>query len=341
MKITNQVTGNPGANPEFAKEEYKVRAMPGKLRPVRAPERTRSILIVVLAILVVGGIIGGEVYLILTKPDIAPIKSQMKKQAQALSALSESSEDQKTRLDEAELKLAGLPSKEDFDSMKTSLTSLEQGQEDLKARIGLADIDQDGIPDVWEEKYGLNPEDRRDAKLDTDKDKLINLYEYLLDCDPTNKDTDGDGYLDGKEVEKGYNPKGKGKLDEILKVELIELTPKEEGAEGEVTDTDEDGMSDDWEDQYGLNPNDPTDAKGDIDGDGLTNLNEYTYGTDPTNKDTDGDGFLDGEEVSAGYNPAGSGKLGEIEELGEKVEEIEEKAKEAGNGILGMPGGGE
>jgi len=336
MKITNQVTSNPGANPEFAREEYKVRAMPGKLRPARAPERTRGILIVVLAILIMGGLIGGEVYLILTKPDVAPIENQMQKQAQALSSLSESSENQKTRLDEAELKLAGLPSKEDFDSMKTSLVSLEQGQEDLRARIGLADIDQDGIPDVWEEQYGLNPKDRRDAKLDTDKDKLINLYEYLLDCDPTNKDTDGDGYPDGKEVEYGYNPKGKGKLDEILKVELIELEPKEEeGAGQEVKDIDNDGMSDDWENQYGLNPNDPVDAKEDPDKDGLTNLNEYTYGTDPTKEDTDGDGFLDGEEASAGYNPAGSGKLEEIKELEEKIGVIEEKAEEAGNGILG------
>ncbi len=47
----------------------------------------------------------------------------------------------------------------------------------------------------------------------------------------------------------------------------------------------------------------------DDDEDGLTTVQEATYGTDPDNSDTDGDGYLDGAEVSAGYNPLGSGRL--------------------------------
>jgi len=47
----------------------------------------------------------------------------------------------------------------------------------------------------------------------------------------------------------------------------------------------------------------------DSDDDGLTNVQEKQYGTDPLNPDTDGDGYKDGEEVKAGYNPKGSGKL--------------------------------
>lgn len=47
----------------------------------------------------------------------------------------------------------------------------------------------------------------------------------------------------------------------------------------------------------------------DSDEDGLTNMEEKQYGTDPTNPDTDGDGYKDGEEVKAGYNPKGEGKL--------------------------------
>jgi hypothetical protein len=43
-------------------------------------------------------------------------------------------------------------------------------------------------------------------------------------------------------------------------------------------DTDHDGMPDDWEKSHGLNPNDPSDANGDRDGDGYTNLEEYLAG---------------------------------------------------------------
>lgn len=48
------------------------------------------------------------------------------------------------------------------------------------------------------------------------------------------------------------------------------------------TDTDGDGMPDKWEEKYGLNPRDPTDAGLDKDNDGFTNLQEYLAGTDPT-----------------------------------------------------------
>ncbi len=49
-----------------------------------------------------------------------------------------------------------------------------------------------------------------------------------------------------------------------------------------ILDSDADGMPDDWEIKYGLNPFDPSDANQDLDGDGLTNLQEYQLGTDPT-----------------------------------------------------------
>jgi hypothetical protein len=47
----------------------------------------------------------------------------------------------------------------------------------------------------------------------------------------------------------------------------------------------------------------------DSDGDGLSDEEEATYGTDPENSDTDGDGYPDGDEVLAGYNPLGEGTL--------------------------------
>lgn len=47
------------------------------------------------------------------------------------------------------------------------------------------------------------------------------------------------------------------------------------------TDADKDGMPDDWEKKYGLNPSDPSDAAKDANGNGVTNLNEYKAGLDP------------------------------------------------------------
>jgi DNA-binding beta-propeller fold protein YncE len=77
-----------------------------------------------------------------------------------------------------------------------------------------------------------------------------------------------------------------------------------EGAQGiasfQVTlsqDSDGDGIPDDAEIRMGLDPHDPTDALLDPDHDGLTNLQEYQFGTDIHNPDTDGDGLTDGQEV--------------------------------------------
>src|SRR5437667_10152435 len=45
------------------------------------------------------------------------------------------------------------------------------------------------------------------------------------------------------------------------------------------------------------------DANGDEDKDGLKNFDELQLGTDPFNRDTDGDGLLDGWEVANHLNP--------------------------------------
>ncbi|HYH56906.1 MAG TPA: hypothetical protein VD772_09860, partial [Anseongella sp.] len=49
-------------------------------------------------------------------------------------------------------------------------------------------------------------------------------------------------------------------------------------------DTDKDGMPDEWESRYGLDPDDASDASGDINGDGYTNIEKYINGIDPAKK---------------------------------------------------------
>jgi hypothetical protein len=76
---------------------------------------------------------------------------------------------------------------------------------------------------------------------------------------------------------------------------LVEPTPVPPAAPvSESGDIDADGLSDVDEAAYGSDP-----LNRDYDADGLLDGEEvYVHGTDPLNNDTDGDGLLDGEEVN-------------------------------------------
>ena len=56
------------------------------------------------------------------------------------------------------------------------------------------------------------------------------------------------------------------------------------GMAAQETDTDGDTMPDAWETFFGLNPNDPGDASGDPDGDGLTNAQEFAARRHPVGR---------------------------------------------------------
>jgi len=74
---------------------------------------------------------------------------------------------------------------------------------------------------------------------------------------------------------------------------------------GEQVDSDRDGLDDAREKELGTDP-----YNSDTDGDGLSDYDEVVYWkTDPLKADTDGDSYSDGQEVKAGYNPLGAGKL--------------------------------
>lgn len=70
-----------------------------------------------------------------------------------------------------------------------------------------------------------------------------------------------------------------------------------------IVDSDGDGMPDDYETANGLKPFDPNDARSDDDYDGLSAVEEYRRGTNPTNFDSDADGLSDGLEIQTGSDP--------------------------------------
>ena len=77
-------------------------------------------------------------------------------------------------------------------------------------------------------------------------------------------------------------------------------------------DLDADGMADDWEFVYGLDPDNNSDAAGSNDTDGLSNLQEFQRGTDPNVADTDGDGINDDIEVATGTDPLDAASPGAV-----------------------------
>ena len=93
----------------------------------------------------------------------------------------------------------------------------------------------------------------------------------------------------------------------------------------ESDDKDNDGMPDEWEIEHGLDPKDPGDAFIYSDKDTLSNRDEYIYGTDPHNPDSDDDTEKDGDEVKKGKKPSGNPK---IQDTPDYVEKDNPKAKD-------------
>lgn len=70
------------------------------------------------------------------------------------------------------------------------------------------DTDKDGVRDIDEKRYASDAN-----KADTDDDGLNDYLEiFQYKTKPDVADTDGDTYLDGNEVDNGYDPNGPGKL---------------------------------------------------------------------------------------------------------------------------------
>ncbi len=136
----------------------------------------------------------------------------------------------------------------------TNLSAIVSESEYLK------DTDRDGLSDNFEKtaelqlKYNISYNNK-----DTDGNGYSDLIGYVLgmdreqqetfaDCPDFERDTDGDLLTDCEEAALGLDP----------------FDP----------DTDKDGIPDGLEVRYGLNAKDPLDAGSDLDGDGISNLEE-------------------------------------------------------------------
>ncbi|MCI8407780.1 MAG: VWA domain-containing protein [Lachnospiraceae bacterium] len=125
-----------------------------------------------------------------------------------------------------------------------------------------------------------------DKEKDTDNDNVPDYIENLLGTDITSDDTDGDGLSDYIEI---Y----------ITGTDPIYVDTDENGVNDGDEDADADGLTNLEEITYGTNA-----ALKDTDGDSLTDYDEINiYGTDPLSADTDKDGANDGIEVSMGTDP--------------------------------------
>jgi hypothetical protein len=134
-----------------------------------------------------------------------------------------------------------------------------------------SDTDGDGMPDGWEVKFWLDPNDgngKHGAEGDLDEDNVTNLNEYYHQSNPKSSDTDFDTLPDGWEITYGLDPLHNGTDKYILTTSYEYNT---------VTNTSTcDG------------PN------GDPDDDSFLNSLEFSYGTLPSDADSDGDGLIDG-----------------------------------------------
>ena len=165
------------------------------------------------------------------------------------------------------------------------------------------DSDGDGILDTDEINiYGTNP-----TRVDSDRDGLDDGQEILFyHTSPTNPDTDGDCLLDSFEVlnyeTNATNADSDGdSVDDGLEIYSYGtdlnrtcLNSPETLARGFNPLPAIDNIPNDGTDK--INALDPHNHK-DSDGDGLVDVDEIFYGTNPLLDDTDSDGLKDGEEI--------------------------------------------
>lgn len=96
---------------------------------------------------------------------------------------------------------------DEYFSLDSDLDTINDAQEMF---IGTSrysnDSDSDILPDPWEIEHELDPLDPSDAEGDNDSDGVLNLAEYLNNCNPNHPDSDSDTMPDLWEIQNGLNP---------------------------------------------------------------------------------------------------------------------------------------
>ncbi|MEW6535628.1 MAG: right-handed parallel beta-helix repeat-containing protein [Candidatus Auribacterota bacterium] len=163
----------------------------------------------------------------------------------------------------------------------------------------IVDTDLDGLPDYWENQFGqnFNPASNDDA------DSLDNSQEYANNTNPLLADTDGDGINDSDEISLYSTDPTDADSDDDGASDGLELLTY--NSNPLVVDTDNDSLPDSWEGQYGLNPN-ADDANDNLDGDLLTNYEEYLIGSIPNLANSPSQIYVDNDGVAPGNGTIGS-----------------------------------
>jgi hypothetical protein len=191
----------------------------------------------------------------------------------------------------------------------------------------VTDLDSDLLPDAWETLYVLTLNTLSGlGGVDFDEDDVSDLDEYLGGSNPINAlsipfDIDGDGLLDSLEIlyfgnlaqgpEDDYDGDGESNTAEIANG----TAPNHRASN--ASDTDADFLPDDWELSYfaDLSHNGGSDP----DGDGFSDLQEHTAGTDPTDPASRPAGTAvklvpldDGNNATSDFGYAGSSAINTV-----------------------------
>jgi len=161
------------------------------------------------------------------EPKIKEMKEKVEKEVEAKEATKISqiqrekeslkNEIAKKSLESVEKRITQLPPKE---KEKIEATKNEI-QKKIEETLNKAETQ---FKEIAKEKKEIYPA----AFKDSDQDGLSDWQEVILDTNPFNPDTDGDGYLDGIEYKSGFDPKKPGLADKILWQD-----PREKGKVGE------------------------------------------------------------------------------------------------------------